>query len=63
MTDRVKTTPVCANEGCGKPVEDGSRFCAACGLDWMLLRRDTRRQANVIGGPRSLPEPPRGSRQ
>ena len=38
-------TATCANEGCGKPAEEGSRFCASCGLEWMLLRRDTRREA------------------
>ena len=40
-----ETTERCANEGCGKPADDGSRFCASCGLEWMLLRRDRRGDA------------------
>jgi hypothetical protein len=40
-------TRICANEGCGKPADDGSRFCPSCGLEWMLLRRDTRWKAPV----------------
>lgn len=44
MNEREETA-TCANEGCGKPAEESSRFCASCGLEWMLLRRDTRREA------------------
>jgi hypothetical protein len=39
----------CANEGCGKPADDGSRFCASCGLEWMLLRRDRRGEPRAGG--------------
>jgi hypothetical protein len=43
MNEKERTER-CANEGCGKPPEDGSRFCASCGLEWMLLRRDAREE-------------------
>jgi hypothetical protein len=42
MKNEKEKAPRCANEGCGRPADDGSRFCASCGLEWMLLRRDTR---------------------
>jgi hypothetical protein len=42
MKDEKEKPSRCANEGCGKPADDGSRFCASCGLEWMLLRRDRR---------------------
>ena len=53
MNEREETV-TCANEGCGKPADEGSRFCASCGLDWMLRRRDTRRDADARGD-RMLP--------
>jgi hypothetical protein len=58
MRNEKEKTPVCSNEPCGKPAEEESGFCAACGLEWMLLRRDRRREANVRGGPWGSPKPP-----
>ena len=49
MKNETENTPRCANEGCGRPADDGSRFCASCGLEWMLLRRDRRRDAEIPG--------------
>jgi hypothetical protein len=43
MKNEKEEAPRCANEGCVRPADDGSCFCASCGLEWMLLRRDTRR--------------------
>lgn len=51
MSERDETV-TCGNEGCGRPAEDGSRFCASCGLEWMLLRRDARREAPADRMPR-----------
>jgi hypothetical protein len=51
MSERNETV-TCGNEGCGKPAEDGSRFCASCGLEWMLLRRDARREVPADRMPR-----------
>jgi rRNA maturation endonuclease Nob1 len=34
----------CANEGCRKPAEEESLFCASCGLEWTLFHRDARGQ-------------------
>ena len=48
-TDREVKTETCANEGCGKPAEEDSAYCAACGLEWMLLRRDRRRESEARG--------------
>jgi hypothetical protein len=49
MTNEREDTPTCSSEGCGKPVDEGSRFCASCGLEWMLLRRDTRGESPARG--------------
>jgi hypothetical protein len=51
MNEREETV-TCANEGCGKPADEGSRFCASCGLEWMLLRRDTRERPAADRMPR-----------
>jgi rRNA maturation endonuclease Nob1 len=51
MNEREETV-TCANEGCGKPAEEDSRFCASCGLEWMLLRRDTREKPPAARMPR-----------
>lgn len=53
MKNEKEEKPRCANEGCAKPADDDCRFCAACGLEWMLLRRDTRRDT-VAHGDRML---------
>ena len=29
-------------KACGKPAEEGSPFCASCGLEWTLFHRDVR---------------------
>ena len=49
MKDEKEKPTRCANEGCGRPADEDSRFCASCGLEWMLLRRDTRRDAEGRG--------------
>ena len=49
MKNEKETAPRCANEGCGRPADDGSCFCASCGLEWMLLRRDMRGDAEARG--------------
>jgi len=49
MKNEEEKAPRCANEGCRRPADDGSCFCASCGLEWMLLRRDTRRDADARG--------------
>lgn len=35
----------CANEGCARPAETGERWCATCGLERALYRRDRRTPA------------------
>ena len=35
----------CANEGCSRFAELGERYCATCGLERALFRRDARRPA------------------
>jgi len=35
----------CANEGCPRPAERGERWCATCGLERALYRREARRSA------------------
>jgi hypothetical protein len=32
----------CRNEGCPRPVEPGENYCAPCGLERSLFRRDAR---------------------
>ena len=49
MKNEKEEKPRCANEGCGKPADDDSRYCAGCGLEWMLLRRDARRESPARG--------------
>jgi hypothetical protein len=49
MKNEKEKAPRCANEGCVRLADDGSCFCASCGLEWMLLRRDTRRDPAVRG--------------
>jgi hypothetical protein len=52
MKNENEETPRCANEGCRKPADDDSRYCAACGLEWMLLRRDERPRDTAARGDR-----------
>jgi hypothetical protein len=49
MKNEEEKAPRCANEGCERPADDGSCFCASCGLEWMLLRRDTRGDPDARG--------------
>lgn len=35
---------LCANEGCPRIAEEGSRFCASCDLEWSLFHRDARQR-------------------
>jgi hypothetical protein len=49
MKNEEEKAPRCANEGCGRPADEGCSFCATCGLEWMLLRRDTRRDPAARG--------------
>lgn len=44
MKDEKEKKTRCANEACGRPAEaeEGSPFCASCGLEWTLFHRDTR---------------------
>jgi uncharacterized Zn finger protein (UPF0148 family) len=37
------STTRCANEGCPRLAEPGERYCAACGLERALFRREARR--------------------
>jgi rRNA maturation endonuclease Nob1 len=48
MKDSKEKKTRCANEGCGKIAEEGSQFCASCGLEWMLFHRDARGQKREI---------------
>ena len=49
MKNEEEKAPRCANEGCARPAEEGSRFCGSCGLEWMLLRRDARGDSETPG--------------
>ncbi len=40
----------CANEGCVRPAESGERWCAECGLERALYRRDRRAPAPQASG-------------
>jgi uncharacterized Zn finger protein (UPF0148 family) len=42
----------CVNEGCGRLAEEGSLFCASCGLEWTLFHRDARGQKRDVTGDR-----------
>ena len=53
MKSAKKAETPCANEGCGRAAEEGSRLCAECSLEWSLFHREARRPE-----PR-LPENPR----
>jgi hypothetical protein len=52
MKDLKEKKTLCVNEGCRKPAEEGSIFCAACGLEWALFHRDVRGQKADIRGDR-----------
>jgi len=52
MKDAREKKNRCANEGCGKPAEEGSLFCASCGLEWSLFHRDVRAQKGDNRGDR-----------
>lgn len=39
----------CANEGCVRSAEAGERWCATCGLERALYRRDRRPPAPAAG--------------
>jgi rRNA maturation endonuclease Nob1 len=49
MRNEEEKAPRCVNEGCRRPADEDSCFCASCGLEWMLLRRDARRDAETLG--------------
>ena len=38
----AKDEQLCANEGCPRVAEGGSRLCASCDLEWSLFHRDAR---------------------
>jgi len=42
MTCEEKAVARCVNEGCPRPAEPEERYCAACGLERDLFRRDRR---------------------
>jgi hypothetical protein len=42
MTGEEKPAVRCVNEGCPRPAEPQERYCAACGLERALFRRDRR---------------------
>ena len=52
MKDSKQKKTRCANEGCGKLAEEGSPFCASCGLEWALFHRDERGRKRDIPGDR-----------
>jgi hypothetical protein len=39
------STMPCRNEGCGRPAEGGEPYCAECGLERSLYRRERRIEA------------------
>jgi ribosomal protein L37E len=41
VRDETTTVP-CRNEGCGKRAESGEAYCAECGLERSLFRRERR---------------------
>ncbi len=45
MTPERPAVSSCVNTGCTRPAEEGERYCAACGLERSLFRRDSRREA------------------
>jgi hypothetical protein len=52
MRDVKEKKARCFNEGCRKPAEEGSLFCASCGLEWALFHRDVRVPKEDIRGDR-----------
>jgi ribosomal protein L37E len=42
MTPAPLSDMRCANPGCPRPLEAGERYCATCGLERALFRRDAR---------------------
>ena len=45
MTPELSEEMRCANPGCPRPIEEGERYCATCGLERSLFRPDARRKA------------------
>jgi len=52
MEDLKEKKTRCANEGCGRLAEGGTRCCASCGLEWTLFHRDARQPKPEIRGDR-----------
>ena len=52
MKDEKDERTRCANEDCQKTAEEGSLFCASCGLEWALFHREARGQKRDIRGDR-----------
>ncbi|HLN58953.1 MAG TPA: hypothetical protein VK416_10355 [Thermoanaerobaculia bacterium] len=50
MKDEEEEKTRCDNEGCRKLAEEGSLFCASCGLEWTLFHRDVRVPKGDIRG-------------
>ena len=40
----MQTGATCENEACGRMAEADEAYCAACGLEQSLFRRETRRE-------------------
>jgi hypothetical protein len=52
MNDEKERKTRCDNEGCRQLAEEGSLFCASCGLEWTLFHRDARVPREEIRGDR-----------
>lgn len=48
MKNPTEQRRICANEGCRRGAEEGSRLCASCDLEWTLFHRE--RRAGEAGG-------------
>jgi uncharacterized Zn finger protein (UPF0148 family) len=49
MTRKDRADGRCGNEGCPRVPEPGDTYCAACGLERNLFRRDERRREAAPG--------------
>jgi hypothetical protein len=55
MKNEKEDPKVCANPGCGRPVEEAGVLCDSCSLEWSLFHREVRAESDVA---EHLPPPP-----
>jgi hypothetical protein len=59
MNDETMAEKRCANDACPRPAETGERFCAECGLERSLYKRNGGRDSSEF---QALQRPPEAGR-